>query len=52
MYPRGVPAWVKGEPTWETIGVSAVVPGVGFVPEPKGNAVSFDELPDDASVWL
>ena len=52
MYPEGVPDWVKGEPTWETVGIKAIVPGVGFVPEPKGDAKSFDELPDDAEVWI
>jgi hypothetical protein len=52
MYPEGVPDWVKGEPIWETIGVKAVVPGIGFVPKPTGDMCSFDDLPDDAKIWI
>lgn len=52
MYPKGVPAWVKGDATWETISVKAVVPGIGFVPKPKGDKHSFDSIPDDAQVWI
>jgi hypothetical protein len=37
---------------WETVGVKAVVPGVGFVPEPKGDSHPFDAIPEEASVWL
>ena len=51
MYPDGVPDWVKdGE--WETIGVKGVIPGVGFVPEPKGDWHAFDSIADEAKVWL
>ncbi len=35
MYPEGVPHWVKNG-DWETAGVKGVIPGVGFVPEPRG----------------
>lgn len=51
MYPEGVPDFVKnGE--WESIGVAAVVPGIGFVPEPKGDWHSFDSIPDEQEIWL
>ena len=51
MYPDGVPEFVKnGE--WESIGVAAVVPGVGFVPEPKGDWHSFDSIPDEQEIWM
>lgn len=51
MYPKGVPDWVKnGE--WETIGVKAISPGVGFVPDLKGDAQPFDAIPDEASDWI
>lgn len=52
MYPDGVPGWVTGDEPWDTIPIDAVVPGVGFVPgKPVPNG-RFDELPDDAGVWL
>ena len=51
MYPKGVPDWVKNG-DWETIGVSKVAPGIGFVPEPKGDFHPFDAIPDEASVWI
>jgi hypothetical protein len=51
MYPEGVPDWVtNGE--WETIGVKGVIPGVGFVPEPKGDWHAFDSIADEAEIWL
>ena len=52
MYPEGVPDWVKGEPEWETIGVKGVIPGVGFVPDPQGDAHSFDDIADDKPIWI
>ena len=57
MYPERVPRWVPNG-DWETIGdgetigVKAVVPGVGFVPEPKGDWHPFDAIPDDAAIWI
>ncbi len=43
MYPEGVSDWVtNGE--WETLGVKDVVPGIGFVPEPKGDWHPFDSI--------
>ncbi len=52
MYPEGVPIWVVGTDSWDTIEIEAVVPGVGFVPsEPKPNG-TFAQLPDTAAVWL
>ena len=51
MYPEGVPDWVTNG-DWETIAVKAVAPGVGFVPEPKGDAQPFDRIPDEAAIWL
>lgn len=53
MYPEGVPDWISRH--WddgESIGVKAVIPGVGFVPEPKGPCEKFADMPDNASVWL
>ena len=53
MYPEGVPDWIARQ--WdeaEKIGVKAVVPGVGFVPEVCGKSERFEDMPDDASVWL
>jgi hypothetical protein len=53
MYPEGVPAWVKA--FWdggETIAIKATVPGVGFIPEVVGPSEAFDDMPDDAGVWL
>ena len=52
MYPEGVPDWVKGKPEWETVGVKGVIPGVGFVPDPKGDAHSFDDIADDEPIWI
>jgi hypothetical protein len=52
MYPEGVPEWVKGEPEWRSVGVKAVVPGVGFVPEFHDDPHSFDDIPDEQGVWL
>jgi hypothetical protein len=51
MYPEGVPDWVK-RGDWEIIGVKGVIPGVGFVPEPKGDWHSFDSIADEVEVWL
>ena len=52
MYPEGVPVWVVGADAWDMISIEAVVPGVGFVPsEPKPNG-TFEELQDDAAIWL
>ena len=51
MYPEGVPDWVTNG-DWETIGVKGVVPGVGFVPEPKGDWHPFDSIADEAEIWL
>ena len=51
MYPEGVPDWVAhGE--WETIDVKGVIPGIGFVPEPKGDWHSFDSIADEAEIWI
>ena len=51
MYPEGVPDFVKnGE--WESISVAGVIPGVGFVPEPKGDWCDFDAIPDEQEIWL
>ena len=51
MYREGVPDWVtNGE--WETIGVKGVIPGVGFVPEPKGDWHPFDSIADETEIWL
>ena len=53
MYPEGVPEWIARQ--WddaETIGVKAVVPGVGFVPEVVGKSERFEEMADTAGVWL
>ena len=36
----------------ETVGVKGVVPGVGFVPEPKADWHSFDWIADEARFWL
>ena len=51
MYPERVPRWVTNGDR-ETIAVTAVVPGVGFVPEPKGDWHPFDAIPDDAAIWI
>jgi hypothetical protein len=52
MYPRGVPKWVKGDGPWNSIPIKGVIPGVGFVPgEPILNG-TFDEIPDDAEIWI
>jgi hypothetical protein len=53
MYPEGVPEWIARQ--WDeadTIGVKAVVPGVGFVPEVVGVSPRFEDMPDDAGLWL
>lgn len=52
MYPDGVPEWVKGDGSWDTVPIKGVVPGVGFVPgDPVPNG-TFDEIPDDAQIWI
>jgi len=51
MYPEGVPEWVMNG-DWETIPVEGVMPGVGFVPGEPHSPTPFDELPDDAAIWL
>ena len=49
--PDSVPDWVaNGE--WETIGVKGVIPGVGFVPEPKGDWHPFGSFADEAAIWI
>lgn len=53
MYPEGVPDWISRQ--WddgEIIGIKGVIPGVGFVPEPRGPCEKFTDMPDSASVWL
>jgi hypothetical protein len=48
-----VPDWIARQ--WdhaETIGVEAVVPGVGFIPEVVGPSEKFEELLDTAALWL
>lgn len=52
MYPEGVPEWIARQ--WDDgkqIGVKAVCPGVGFVPEEKGPSERFEDMPDDAVLW-
>lgn len=52
MYPEGVPDWVKGEPTWETVPIVGVVSGIGFIPGEPHSPKSFDDLKDNDSIWL
>lgn len=52
MYPEGVPDWVKGSEPWESVPITGVVPGIGVtLGEAKPNG-TFDELPDDAPIWI
>jgi len=46
-----VPPWVtNGE--WETVDITGVVPGVGFVPGTPHSPKTFSQLPDNAVVSL
>ena len=52
MYPEGVPDWVKRDGPWNTVPLTGVVPGIGYtLGESKPNGM-FDELPDEAEVWI
>ncbi len=53
MYPTGVPDWIARQwDTGTTIAVVGVTPGVGFVPREDGPCERFEEMPDEAEVWL
>lgn len=51
MYPEGVPEWMF-DGAMDVVEVSAVVPGIGFVPRKTSRMIQFDALPDTASIWL
>jgi len=53
MYPEGVPDWIARQ--WdggERVGASAVIPGVGFVPEVTGPSERFEDMADATELWL
>lgn len=54
IYPKGVPQWVKDALSdMETVEVTGVVPGVGVtLSDPVPAPGAFDEMPDDAELWL
>lgn len=52
-YPEGVPTWIKDYfKDAEVVQLDKACPGVGFTTNVVGKSEAFDDIPDDARLWL